>query len=288
MRKHHKRIRACLEWCVYRLRESNYHHRPWGDLFSMDIESCRIGIFVLFCELGQRLQNGSEPADWAHGMDYDQIITGITASELLITICRMMLTASSLIGIGAQMFIPDDSHITQLFYRARYGGDVLLGKTDEELGHRFLYAYSWLLFPSREGITNDNHRQPPFDHIWPTIQGFLQFRVRTHQHSRESAMALQSALTTTSSSISPDRKHSRSMKKLLHDWAERFSGTTGPLLFSTRGSSSASSDFRSFRSLKNRIQESIHEIAESNSEGSTYKLPSTAIDSVENLFKYDH
>jgi hypothetical protein len=230
-------IRSCLQWCVGKLKRDRMIIGSWRNLGSRDKNMRREDGLGLFCDLWQRwqrqLMESTGPVDslaWAYQVEQAM---GISPAELLMVTCQMLLNACPFRNTLEEIFNPL-VYEADLARRALRGGNTLAESSDMDLAHAFLDAYSSLNRSTEGGFADSSPNSLARDYIRSFLQQSLQLELPEVCNSNEAELSQ----TIAKLNASQASLHNKS-------------------LLPTIATSLNSSDFNSFRSLKERINDHI-------------------------------
>ena len=136
-------IRSCLRWCVAMLESTAMMTESWESVQPNDQDSPLAEHFRLFCCLWEcwqsprTSQESSEALMWASQAEK---LMGISAAELLGTLCWMIVRASPK---------AEDSDADIIILQAHAGAASLIMRSDEELGCHFLDEFTFFDISTR-------------------------------------------------------------------------------------------------------------------------------------------
>lgn len=167
---HNPCVRSCLQWCTSELGRITSIPDLWDnsqlDEYSSEYreEAENITVYCCLWDRWQSRQTKYTSPQHVLWMGQAEKLMGISASELLVMLCWMIMSASPPSG---------DRSESGLIRRARIGTVALSIRSDEELGSQFLDKFSWMntlfTYPSER----DSFVKTSRDYI----RGFIQRRL---------------------------------------------------------------------------------------------------------------
>jgi len=220
-------LRSCLKWCNCEIENTSAIRRVWRDMPSKHrfaTESQTISLFSYFWELWQDQESDKAESSLPTWMADTESRFGISASELLMTLCWVIMFAE-----GAKK----SKSRRQLTSRLQSGSRRLMQMSDPELTAVFL-----AVFRRRIGL-----RQ------WPMEQHAFQKIARTHIMLSLHRM-LRIVLPDQKSGINTPIGGSSDMRAPF--------GIVAATVLPTLASSLRSSELSSLRAMRDRIRRDVH------------------------------
>ncbi|KAH0543033.1 hypothetical protein FGG08_002641 [Glutinoglossum americanum] len=221
-------IRSCLQWCTSELERTATIPGSWKNLQSNDQHLSWAEHIGVYCCLWERWQSRQtkytklQPMLWAGQAER---LMGISAAELLITSCWMIMGASP---------SRNDKSECDLVRRARIGAKFLSQQSDEKLGCQFLDTFSWM-----NTLIHASPEQKAFQNI---------ARSYARDLVEKSLMVKLPEMQDSETEETPDTP-------LQSDAPRRSLSIVAAALLPTLASSLHSSDLSSLRKLGDRIQQ---------------------------------
>lgn len=235
-------IRSCLQWCVAMLESTDIMTEPWENVQPNDQDSPLAEHFRLFCCLwecwqGRRASRGSSEAlTWASQAEK---LMGISAAELLGTLCWMIVRASPK---------AEDLDSDIIILQAHAGAASLIMRSDEELGCHFLDEFTFFDICTRMSPEQKEFRTIAREYARKFIEKSLEITLLEAQGSYAEPNEL-TELSDPRMSMSASRQDLRILAARFHTPLP----TLAPSLY--HPSVELSSREQSFRAMQLRLQQ---------------------------------
>ncbi|EON66473.1 hypothetical protein W97_05571 [Coniosporium apollinis CBS 100218] len=242
-------MRSCLQWCTSEIRCTVKIPGSWKSLHSHRRYERQADYIGLFCCLWERWQTRRTefPAEQLPLMRQADKLMGISAAELLISMCRMIMHAAP-----ARL----DNSEWDLLLRARIGAMSLSQQSDEQLGLQYLDLFSRMM-------TLRSSNDPVLDMFMKAA------RVYQAELITKNLMIM---LPDVQNFVSDSESGDPSDEFVKSNTPTRSLSIVAAVLLPTLAPSLDSSDLSSLRLLKDRIQQDMRGAARD----AAMRLPSTA------------